>query len=79
MTEQLPSLTKRRPKNPTHRPRIDGFSWNVSTIAQALGLHRNTVTKRLKRAGVKPAGHVHNSPVYRLRDAMPAIYQNKDA
>ncbi len=32
-----------------------------------------TVSKRIEQAGVKPVGHVHNKPVYRVLDVAPLL------
>lgn len=74
MIDELPKLNKRRPKNRAYAPRINGFDWNVSTIAKAVGMHRNTIAHKLSKAGVAPSGRVYNSPLYRLSEALPAIY-----
>lgn len=52
------------------------FQWSISKMAEALGMSRNTVSKRLREANVSPAGTERGSPVYALKDAMPALYQN---
>lgn len=52
----------------------DDYRWNVSTIAKAAGLHRDTVRKRLAEAGVVPNGKKGNAPVYVLADAMQALF-----
>ena len=31
------------------------LTWNVSQLAEMIGKHRDTVTKRIRSAGVKPA------------------------
>lgn len=74
MSDELRSLAKPRPKNPTWRPRNLDYEWNISTIAEALNIHRDTVRRKLRQAGIAPSGQVHNSPVYRLAEAMPAIF-----
>lgn len=48
--------------------------WNITRIADALGFHRDTVRKRLREAGVAPAGKKGNSALYRLADAAQALY-----
>lgn len=52
----------------------DDYRWNVSQIATASGLHRDTVRKRITEAGIKPAGKKGNAPTYHLADAMQAIF-----
>lgn len=52
----------------------DEFKWNISKLADAFQLHRDTCRKRLNDAGVKPAGKKGNAPVYRLAEAAEAIF-----
>ncbi|WP_339799650.1 DUF1441 family protein [uncultured Marinobacter sp.] len=52
----------------------DAYSWNLTRLADAFGLHRDTIRKRLIAAGVVPAGTRSNANVYRLQDAGPAIF-----
>lgn len=74
MKNDLPALTKRRPKNPTHVPRNAGFAWNASTIGAALNLNRETVRRKLNLSGLEPDGRVHNSPVWELSRAIPVLF-----
>lgn len=74
MKRELPTLPKRRPKNPTHTPRNAGFRWNATTIGAALNLDRETVRRKLNRAGLEPDGRVHNSPVWELSRAVPVLF-----
>lgn len=52
----------------------DAYNWNLSQIASAFGLHRDTVRKRILAAGVVPAGTRSNASVYSLRDVGPALF-----
>jgi DNA-binding transcriptional regulator PaaX len=52
----------------------DAYNWNLTQIANAFGLHRDTVRKRLLAAGVVPAGTRSNASVYALRDVGPALF-----
>lgn len=52
----------------------EAYNWNISKLADAFGLHRDTVRKRLKEAGVVPAGTRNNANVYALKDAGPALF-----
>lgn len=74
MDRKLTNPLSRRSHNPTHQPHCDGFRWNVSWIAEATGFHRDTVRRKLHDAGVVPCGHVANSPLYELRQALPAVF-----
>lgn len=50
------------------------YKWNVSALARAFNLHRDTVRSRLNDAGVKPAGRKANAPLYLLAQAAEAIF-----
>lgn len=52
----------------------DAFCWNITRLAEAFGLHRDTVRKRLKEARVKPAGKRAGVDVYALADVGPALF-----
>ncbi|WP_285331703.1 DUF1441 family protein [Vibrio parahaemolyticus] len=52
----------------------DAFSWNITRIAEAFGLHRDTVRKRLKEARVKPSGKKSGVNIYALEDVGPALF-----
>lgn len=47
-------------------------NWSINRIAQAFGMSRDTITRRL--SNVSPAGKRGSHPVYALRDAGPAIF-----
>lgn len=52
----------------------DAFAWNITRIAEAFGLHRDTVRKRLKEGRVKPTGKKAGVDVYALADVGPALF-----
>ncbi|MGM0517965.1 MAG: DUF1441 family protein [Pseudomonadota bacterium] len=52
----------------------EAYQWNITRLADAFGLHRDTVRKRLKAAGVVPVGNRNNANVYALKDAGPALF-----
>lgn len=52
----------------------DAYSWNLSRIADAFGMHRDTVRKRLRAAVVKPQGKKGGVDVYALADVGPALF-----
>lgn len=54
--------------------RKDAFTWSVSRIAEAFGMDRRTVAKRLQEGGVAPAGTKRGNPVYALEDVGPALF-----
>lgn len=50
-----------------------GVHLSISSLASETGKTRETVAKRLKDAKVKPSGKRSGWPVYRLKEALPAI------
>lgn len=52
----------------------EAYNWNITRLADAFGLHRDTVRKRLKAAGVVPVGERKGASLYALKDAGPAIF-----
>ncbi|GAA0328035.1 DUF1441 family protein [Morganella psychrotolerans] len=52
----------------------DAYHWSVAKIAEAFGLNRGTVKKRLLDANVAIAGTVRGNPVYALRSIGPVIF-----
>jgi hypothetical protein len=50
-----------------------GCNLSISTLAAELGQTRDTVRKRLIDADVQPSGKRGGYPVYRLKDALPAL------
>lgn len=52
----------------------EAYNWNITRLADAFGLHRDTVRKRLKESGVLPAGSRNGANVYALKDAGPALF-----
>lgn len=52
----------------------DQYAWNITRIAEAFCLSRDTVRKRLKAAGVTPASIERNAPLYKLSDVAPALF-----
>jgi len=57
----------------------DAYSWNLTRLADAFGLHRDTIRKRLNAAGVVPSGTRNNANVYRLKDVGPALFADSFA
>lgn len=47
--------------------------FSIARLAEEFGMGRDTVSKRLAAANVKPDGKRNGYPVYRLRDACPAL------
>lgn len=56
-----------------------GVHLSVRGLAEETGFDRDTVAKRLSAAKVKPSGKKGGHPVYRLKDALKAIYAFSDA
>ena len=52
----------------------DAYLWNITRIAQAFGVSRDTVRKRLNAAGVSPVKKVKGVPLYPLPDVGPALF-----
>lgn len=50
------------------------YKWNISQLATAFSLHRDTCRKRLNDAGVQPCGKRANAPLYHLHEAAEAIF-----
>jgi hypothetical protein len=48
---------------------------SIARLAEEFGMARETVSKRLALSNVSPDGKRNGYPVYRLRDACPAILQ----
>lgn len=52
----------------------DANNWSINRIAQCFGMARDTVTRKLRNAGVPAAGKRSGHPVYALRDVAPALF-----
>ena len=48
---------------------------SIARLAEEFGMARETVSKRLAQANVTPDGKRNGYPVYRLRDACPALLE----
>ncbi|ELO4939281.1 DUF1441 family protein [Escherichia coli] len=55
----------------------DAYHWSVFKIAEAFGLHRDTVKKRLLAANTPVAATVKGNPVYALQHVGPALFGPK--
>lgn len=49
--------------------------FSIARLAAEFGMGRDTVSKRLQLAAVRPADTRNGHPVYRLRDAVPALFE----
>lgn len=56
----------------------NAYNWNVTSIARAFDMHRNTVSARLKDAGIQPVAKRGNAPLYALGDVGPALFAGRD-
>lgn len=52
----------------------EAFAWNITRIAEAFGLHRDTVRRRLKANQVKPVGKRQGIDIYPLSEVGPALF-----
>ncbi|KQN46900.1 terminase [Serratia sp. Leaf50] len=52
----------------------DAYHWSVAKIAEAFGLNRSTVKKRLLDANTTIAATVRGNPVYALKDIGPILF-----
>lgn len=55
----------------------DAYYWSVFKIAEAFGLHRDTVKKRLLAANTPVAATVRGNPVYRPRRGDRVVYDGQ--
>ncbi|WP_252384355.1 DUF1441 family protein [Escherichia coli] len=55
----------------------DAYHWSVFKIAEAFGLHRDTVKKRLLAANTPVVATVKGNPVYALQHVGPALFGPK--
>lgn len=62
-------------KGVSHPP---GVHMSIRQLAEETGFDRDTVAKRLRNAGLNPNGKRGGHGVYRLRDALPALYVNNE-
>lgn len=52
----------------------DVYNWNITRIASAFRMDRGTVRRRLREAGVLPAGTKNGISTYALKDVGPALF-----
>jgi len=52
----------------------EAYAWNITRIADAFSLHRDTVRKRLKESRVRPVTKKSGVDVYALADVGPALF-----
>ncbi|WP_313683794.1 DUF1441 family protein [Pantoea sp.] len=56
----------------------DAYNWSVAKIAEAFGMDRKTVRKRLIDANITAADTVRGNPVYALKDVGPALFVSEE-
>jgi hypothetical protein len=54
----------------------EAYCWNLTKLSDALGLHRDTIRKRIQAAGVVPAGVRNNANIYALKDVARAVFSD---
>ncbi|APU00823.1 hypothetical protein [Aeromonas phage 59.1] len=52
----------------------DKHQYNLTVISAMLGIHRDTIRKRIGEAGVSPVGKKGNAPLYSLADVSQAVF-----
>jgi len=52
------------------------YRWNIAKLATAFGLHRDTVTARLQKAGVEPVATSGRSLLFDLKEAAAAVFRD---
>lgn len=57
----------------------DAYNWSVAKIAEAFGIDRKTVRKKIMNAQVASAGNIRGNPVYSLKDIGPVLFALDEA
>ncbi|KFC13123.1 hypothetical protein GTGU_00165 [Trabulsiella guamensis ATCC 49490] len=57
----------------------DVYHWSIAKIAEAFGMDRKSVRRRLLDANVPVAGTVRGNPVYALKDIGPVLFSDSGA
>jgi Protein of unknown function (DUF1441) len=52
----------------------DSFNWSISRLADCFGICRQTLSKKIKVAGIQAAGMVKGKPVYAIKDVASMVY-----
>ncbi|MGL4516774.1 MAG: DUF1441 family protein [Shewanella sp.] len=55
----------------------DAYNWNITRLAAAFSMHRDTVRKKLAEASVVPCGRNGNAPLYAIHEAAAACFSNQ--
>lgn len=57
----------------------DAYNWSIAKIAEAFGIDRKTVRKKIMIAQVASAGNIRGNPVYALKDIGPVLFTPEEA
>ncbi|WP_277977029.1 DUF1441 family protein [Pantoea endophytica] len=57
----------------------DAYNWSIAKIAEAFGIDRKTVRKKIMIAKVASAGNIRGNPVYALKDIGPVLFTPEEA
>lgn len=52
----------------------DAYNWSIAKIAEAFGIDRKTVRKKIMNAQIASAGNIRGNPVYALKDIGPVLF-----
>ncbi|MEM6483795.1 MAG: DUF1441 family protein [Pseudomonadota bacterium] len=53
----------------------EAFSWPIARLADCFGIHRQTLTRRIKEAQLPPAGTHRGNPTYHIREVARLLYE----
>jgi hypothetical protein len=56
----------------------DAFSWPIARLAECFGIHRQTLTKRIKDAGLAPSGTWRGNPTYHIAEVAELLHAGED-
>lgn len=57
----------------------DAYNWSIAKIAEAFGIDRKTVRKKIMNAQIASAGNIRGNPVYALKDIGPVLFTPDEA
>lgn len=57
----------------------DAYNWSIAKIAEAFGIDRKSVRKKIMIAQVASAGNIRGNPVYALKDICPVLFTPEEA
>lgn len=50
------------------------FSWPLARLAECFGIHRHSLAKKIRDAGVLPSGEYRGNPTYAVRDVAAVLF-----